>query len=110
MRRRATIHRVLSVAASLPRHPSSPCTARFAVRPSLHTPTTSFAPFASRMVLRDRTEQADFFFRFRSCAPFASRKVLRDGTKQADAFFPASPLRTFCVPEGFAGRGGRLAQ
>jgi hypothetical protein len=30
------------------------------------------------MGLRDRTEQADFFFRFRSCALSASRKFLRD--------------------------------
>jgi len=34
----------------------------------------SFAPFASRMILRDRTEQADFFFPLRSCAAVGLRK------------------------------------
>src|SRR5438552_1084836 len=38
----------------------------------------SFAFLASRMALRDRAKQADFFLRIRSCAPFASRTVLRD--------------------------------
>jgi hypothetical protein len=42
------------------------------------TPPPSFASYASRMVLWDRTKRADFFFRFRSCALFASRMVLRD--------------------------------
>src|SRR5438105_2577793 len=30
-------------------------------------PTPSFASLASRMVMRDRTKQTDFFFRTRSC-------------------------------------------
>src|SRR5260370_599699 len=58
--------------------------------------TPSFAISASRMPLRDRTEQADFLFRIRSCAPFASRTLLRDECV-ALRRETSAPSRAFCL-------------
>src|SRR5260370_16004340 len=61
--------------------------------PASHLPyRTSFAHLASRMVIRDRTKRADFFFHFRSCESV--------GLRREESLFALPLLFALSLPNG----------